>query len=97
MIALSLPTLPLNLVFPHRPPGFDTAWSFLLREEPATLALMRDPMEGMGPELAQAALIAAERGMEEVEGDGVMAYPVEVWGKVFPDADGEGDLTPIIT
>jgi hypothetical protein len=97
MIALSLPTLPLNLVFPHRPPGFDTAWSFLLREEPAMLALIRDPVGGLGPEVAQAALIAAASGMEGVEGNGVMAYPVEVWAEVFPGADREGDLTLIIT
>ncbi len=90
MTPLSLPPLPLHLIFPSRPYGFDTAWSFLLREEPATLALMRDAVEGLASELDRARLIADASGFTSSEGDRVVAYPMAVWQAVFP-AHGEED------
>lgn len=94
--ALTLPNIPRDLLSPvGLPPGFETCWAFLARTEPATLALMLDPVAGLAGDdllaretakkmrqpmvLFPAHEVLREAGLQEIG-----AYPEAVMERVFP-------------
>lgn len=58
-----LPHIPFTLLAPDAAPfGYETVWGFLMRTEPATLAIMLDPVAGLAGDDLRARRIATRMG-----------------------------------
>ena len=90
-----LTATPAALISPPVPFGFDTCWSFLARTEPATLALMADPIGGLVDDDGRAqqaahdmgepvVMVAAPEALRAIGIPEVGAYPVAVLERLFP-------------
>jgi hypothetical protein len=94
-ITTQLSAIPTALISSPIPAGFDTCWSFLARTEPATLAVMTDPVGGLvdddrkAQQTARAmgetfAMIAAPEALRAIGTREVGVYPAVVLERVFP-------------
>lgn len=88
--SFTIPLIPSELLGHDLPPRYDTAWSFLLREEPASLAYTDDPVAAFSDFVVRAMSVAERHGAKPIyvtsnaeNAEIAIAYPAWVWDIVF--------------